>query len=102
MRHQEDTLVILHNVAKCTLKKIRFATDDAVGRLEDNLHRTELISAPSLADVTAVRAVRWLVAHGEGPDSDPKLFVQRNIEAHAFKQVSRRIMEVVEHIVGKL
>src|SRR5262249_6271271 len=55
-----------------------------------------------LSHMRAVRQIRGLVAHGEGPDSQPEVLVQLYVQSHALEEISWCIMEVVEHVIGHL
>jgi hypothetical protein len=46
-----------------------------------------------------VRPIYRLIAHGEREYANTELFVELDIKTHALKEVARRILEVVEHVV---
>ena len=58
-------LELFDGVSVGAAEEVRLAADDAVGRLEHDLHRAQLKVRPLLADVAAVRPVGRLEAHRE-------------------------------------
>jgi hypothetical protein len=81
------SLIRTERATGCTLEKGRLATDDPMRRLQNNLHRLQLVPAPLLANVPAVRPVRGLIAHREGPDAHIQLFVKRHVHPHSLEQI---------------
>src|SRR6516162_2900199 len=102
MRTQENVFKILVGFAERSLKKYGSSAHHTVGGLEDELHGAQLISGPLLAHVRSVGKVGGLEPHRERPYTDTQFFIQGYIEPHALKEIGRRVVEVIEHVVGQL
>ena len=102
MGTEEDALELIESVTVGRSEEIRRAAYNPVCRLQDDLHRTKVVGIPMFTDMASVRPRDRLIAHWEREYSNAEFFVQCHVEAHPLEEVSRTVMKIVEHIVGKI
>src|SRR5260370_42649981 len=95
----QNRLELIPSLSKSPLEERRLATHYSVSRLENKLHRAQLVLCPTLADMRTIWQVCRLVPHRERPNANPQLLIQTHIQSHSLVKIRGRIVEVIEHVV---